>query len=164
MGRTWMNARQIMSWKSEAWGISLYCSYACSKIFIKKSYSHRNKWVRFQTRLSQPTLDPADCFSSSEGASSSSVYLRWYCSAYCLPRNGLQRYHSATSWPTTGLSAWHPYWLGSLDSDHRTSDFHWVLRWKVHWRASHGLRNGFPRHCSPAWPARGGGPCCFAAC
>jgi hypothetical protein len=42
-------------------------------------------------------LDLADYFSSSEGVSSSSVYLHWYYFAYCLPQNGLQRCHSAIS-------------------------------------------------------------------
>ena len=108
-------------------------------------------------------LDSANYFSSTKGVSSS-VYLHWCYFAYCLPQNCLQRYHSAISWPTMGLLVWHPYWLGSLDSDHRTSDFHWVHQWKVRWKASHGRRSSFRRHCFPAWPAHGGGGmvlCCM---
>lgn len=103
------------------------------------------------------------CYFTPTKGFSSSVYLHWCYFAYCLPQNFLQRCHSAINWLTMGLLVWHPYWLGSLDSDHRTSDFHWVHQRKVHWKASHHQRSGFWRHCFPAWPAHGG-TWCFAAC
>lgn len=66
--------------------------------FTSKNFHQScHKQNRTKLTLSQPTLDPADYSSSSEGVSSSSVYSRWYYFAYCLPQNGLQRCHSAIS-------------------------------------------------------------------